>query len=194
MRFPLNLTFKILALAPQVFVRDADGALQLYVRQKALKLKEAVTVFADEAQTQVLYTINADRIIDIRARYTIRDASGAELGHLQGKGMRSLWKLHYEVSQNGETLFDIREANPWVKIVDGLFGEIPVLGLFSGYFFHPRFNVTRPDGSVVFQLEKQPAFLEGKYTIQREGQPTPNEEGIAILSLLMMLLLERRRG
>ncbi|HEX8432508.1 MAG TPA: hypothetical protein VF625_14555, partial [Longimicrobium sp.] len=62
MRFPLNLTFKILALAPQVFVRDADGELQLYVRQKALKLKEAVTVFADEAQTRVLYTINADRI------------------------------------------------------------------------------------------------------------------------------------
>ena len=71
MQFPLSLSFKILALAPQVYVRDASGVVQMYVRQKLMKLKEAVTVFADESQTTPLYTINADRVIDWSARYNI---------------------------------------------------------------------------------------------------------------------------
>jgi hypothetical protein len=194
MRFPLSFTFKKIALAPQIFVRDADEQLQLYVRQKLMKLKEAVNVYGDEAQTQLLYTVQADRVIDIKARYTIRDAAGVEIGHLQGKGMRSLWRLHYEVGRNGETVFEIREDNPWVKVIDSLVGEIPVVGLFSGYMFHPKYNVKRPDGSMVLQLIKEPALLQGKFRLERSADLTPAEEGVAVLGLLMMLLLERSRG
>lgn len=41
---------------------------------KAFKLKEAITVFADEAQTRPLYHINAGRVIDFSATYTINVA------------------------------------------------------------------------------------------------------------------------
>ena len=41
-RFPLELTFKILAIAPQIRVKDAEGNPVLYVKQKLLKLKEHV--------------------------------------------------------------------------------------------------------------------------------------------------------
>jgi hypothetical protein len=194
MRFPLSFTFKKIALAPQIFVRDADGQLQLYVRQKLMKLKEAVSVYADEAQTQLLYTVQADRVIDIKARYTMRDAAGIEIGHLQGKGMRSLWKLHYEIGRNGETVFDVREDNAWVKVIDGLVGQIPIIGIFTGYFFNPKYNVTRPDGTLALRLIKQPAFLQGVFTIEKSADLTPEEEGVAVLGLLMMLLLERARG
>jgi uncharacterized protein YxjI len=194
MRFPLSVSFKKLALAPQIFIRDADGQLQLYVRQKLMKLKEAVSIFGDEAQQNLLYTVQADRVIDIRARYTMRDAAGTEIGHLQGMGMRSLWKLHYEIGRNGSTVFSVREDNAWVKVVDRLVGEIPVIGLFTGYFLNPKYNVTRPDGSLALRLVKQPAFLQGLFTIEKVADLTPEEEGMAVLGLLMMLLLERRRG
>jgi uncharacterized protein YxjI len=52
-----------MALAPQLSVTDASGQQVLYVKQKLFKLKEAVNVFADAAQTRQLYTINADRIL-----------------------------------------------------------------------------------------------------------------------------------
>ena len=194
MRFPLTLSFKKVALAPQIYVHDADGQLQLYVKQKLMKLKEAVSIFGDEEQQNLLYTIQADRVIDIRARYTIRDTSGTEIGFLQGKGMRSLWKLHYEVGRNGQTVFDIREDNAWIKVLDGLLGEVPVLGLFTGYFLNPKYNITRPDGSLALRIIKQPAFFEGKFTIEKSADLTPHEEGVAVLGLLMMLLLERHRG
>ena len=194
MRFPLTLSFKKIALSPQIYVRDSDGQVQLYVKQKLFKLKEAVNIFADEAQTKLLYTVQADRVIDIRARYTIRDAAGTELGYLQGKGMRSLWKLHYEVGRNGHTAFEIREDNAWIKVIDGLVGEIPVVGIFTGYFLNPKYNMTRTDGSMALQVVKQPALFEGVFNIEKRAEISPEEEGIAVLGVLMMLLLERSRG
>ena len=194
MRFPLTLSFKKIALSPQIYVRDSDGQVQLYVKQKLFKLKEAVNIFADEAQTKLLYTVQADRVIDIRARYTIRDAAGTELGYLQGKGMSSLWKLHYEVGRNGHPVFEIREDNAWIKVIDGLVGEIPVVGIFTGYFLNPKYNMTRTDGSMALQVVKQPALFEGVFNIEKRAELSPEEEGVAVLGVLMMLLLERSRG
>ena len=67
MNYPLQLTFKLVALAPQLKVTDASGATVCYVRQKMFRLKESVEVFADETRTEKLCEIRADRIIDFSA-------------------------------------------------------------------------------------------------------------------------------
>src|SRR4028118_2414038 len=189
MDFPLPLRFKIMAIAPQISVTDNAGRLLMYVKQKAFKLKEAVTVFADEAQTRPLYSIKADRVIDISAQYAITDETGTQVGVLQRKGMRSLWRAHYEVSRGGGVVLAIREANPWVKVVDALVGELPVIGIFTGYILHPAYLVSRADtGEVVMKATKQAAFLEGKYNIERVGDLRPEDETLAVLNVLMMLL------
>lgn len=195
MNFPLSLNFKKIALAPQISVTDGAARLLFYVKQKAFKLKEAVTVFGDVEQTQPLYTINADRVLDISARYHINDMSGFGLGTLQRQGMRSLWRAHYEIMRGGGTVMHIREENPWIKVGDAIFGEIPILGIFSGYVFNPAYLVTRADnGQVLMRVQKEKAFLEGKYTITKSGEVSENDERLAILSILMMTLLERARG
>ena len=195
MDFPLQLRFKTVALSPQVSVTDASGRLLFYVKQKAFKLKETVNVFADAEQTRLLYRIAADRILDISAKYNIEDAaSGAPLGYVQRQGMRSIWRAHYEIHRAGAPALTIREENPWVKVVDGLVGEIPVVGMLTGYLFHPAYLVSRGGGAPGLRAVKQPAFLEGRYAIERPGQLGEEDETLAVLSLLMMLFLERRRG
>ena len=64
MNYPLKLSFKLLAIASQIYVRDANGNLLGYVKQKLFKLKENIDVFADEGQTQLLFNIKADRMLD----------------------------------------------------------------------------------------------------------------------------------
>jgi hypothetical protein len=196
MRFPLDLRFKIVAIAPQISVTDASGALLLYVKQKAFKLKESVTVFQDVEQTRPLYHMTADRVLDVSAQYRIEEAGGAPLGVLQRHGMRSLWRAHYEVHRGGGgPLLAIREENPWVKLLDGLLGEIPVLGLFSGYVLHPAYRVTRAAGqATIMRAVKQPALFEGRYTLERLEELAPADQTLAVLAALMMLLLERNRG
>jgi hypothetical protein len=193
--FPLSLSFKILALAPQIAVTDATGQLIAYVKQKLFKLKEEVTVFADREQTRGLYRISADRVLDISARYHIQDASGASIGVLERKGMRSLWRASYDIHRDGRPLLHIAEENPWVKMADGIFGELPIIGILSGFVFHPAYLVTYAGtGAPLLRAVKQPAFFESRYTIERVGTGDPEDERLAVLCLLMMVLLERRRG
>ena len=192
--YPLSMSFKIVALAPQFTIRDANGNLIAYVRQKLFKLKEAVTVFADEPQTQPLYTLKADRILDFSARYHFADTAGTSLGSIKRKGMRSLWKAQYDILDGDTPTMTIREENAWVKVFDALFGEIPLLGMFSGYLFHPAYLVARSDDAVVLRMEKQPAFFEGKFVVEKKASLSEAEEQRVLLSLIMMLLLERARG
>jgi uncharacterized protein YxjI len=192
--YPLRLSFKILAIARQLSVTDSTGRLVFYVKQKAFKLKEAVTIFADEGQTQPLFTMGADRVIDFSARYHFTDQRGAALGSVKRQGMKSLWRSRYDIMSGEQVVMTIQEANPWSKVFDSLFGEIPVLGMFTGYLFHPAYDVLRPNGTPVLRLVKEPAFLEGKFRIDQTGAMNENEELLALLSLLMMVLLERARG
>ncbi len=195
MEFPLDLRFKILAIASQIAVTDARRRLVYYVKQQAFKLKEAVTVFADEQQTRPLYRIAADRILDISARYRIVDEGGTELAALQRRGMRSIWKAHYEVHQGDRRLFLIREESAWVKVLDGFFESIPIVGLFSGYLFHPAYLVSRGEGEPpLLRVVKQPALFEGRFRIEAGGPADGEAMDLAVVSVLMLLLLERSRG
>lgn len=194
LNYPLTMSFKIVTLVPQFTIRDANGELIAHVRQKLFKLKEAVTVFADEAQSRPLYTLRADRILDFSARYEIADASGRSLGAVKRRGMKSLWKAHYDVLVGDQPQFTIRGESGWVNVLDGLFGEIPVVGMLSGYLFHPAYLVTGIDGTLAMRLEKQPAFFEGKFTLEKKAPVTVDDEQRILLSLVMMLLLERDRG
>jgi hypothetical protein len=195
MNFPLDLRFKILAIASQIYVNDAAGRLICYVKQKAFKLKEDITVFADEAQTVPIYRIHADRVIDFSAKYRIDDTSGRELGTVQRRGMRSFWRAQYEVHRGGMPVMTIQEENPWVKVADGFLSEIPILGLVSGYLFHPAYRVTRVEsGAVALRAQKQSAFMEGKFRIDSTGPLAEEEQLLGVLSVLMVIMLERARG
>ena len=193
--FPLEARFRILAIASQISVSDAAGTLLYYVRQKAFKLREAVTVFADEAQTRPLFTIEADRVLDLSARYRIQDTGGTELAVVQRHGMRSLWRTHYDIEMGGRTALTIREENPWTKVLDGIIGGIPIIGLLSGYLLHPAYLISPASGGApLLRVVKQPALLEGRFRFERLEPADDRTIEVAVLSSLMMLLLERERG
>ena len=86
LQYPLTLNFKIAALAPQISVTDASGREILYVRQKLMKLRDKIHVFADSSQAQELYEINADRILDWSARFAFTDPQGRTVGSRPAAG------------------------------------------------------------------------------------------------------------
>ncbi len=194
MQYPLELTFKLWAFAPQISVMDTQGSLQFYVKQKLFKLKELITVFADAERNTPLYYIKADRIIDFSARYDFTDANNNAIGAVKRRGLRSLWRARYDIFDGDDVIMTIQEKNPWIKVADALFAEIPIIGLLSGYVFNPVYLVSRPDETVVMRLEKIPSFLSRKFTIKAMNQLSEREEKQVLLSLIMMLLLERTRG
>lgn len=196
LQYPLTLTFKLLAFASQATVTDAGGRTVLYTKQKLLKFKEHVEIFTDNTRSKLLAEIKANKVIDWSARYHATDASGGAIGSVGRRGWRSIWRAHYESFNPGDEVpdFSIREENPGAKVADALLGEIPLVGLLTGYLFHPRYLATRSSGEPAMRLTKQAAFFEGRFQIDKVGNMTPREEMNLILSFLMLVLLERRRG
>ena len=197
MNYPLTFSFKLLALAPQIYVTDAGGRTICYVKQKLFRFKEKVEVFTDDTMQTLLATVEADRIIDWSARYTFKSPSGQVLGAVGRRGLKSLWKAHYDVFAPGaqSPTFAIQEANPFVKMLDAIVGGIPVIGMFTGYMLHPSYIATRGEaGAPTLRLTKQPAFFEGRFRLTQDGPADDGEQLALLLSFLMMNLLERQRG
>lgn len=196
LNYPLTLSFKIMAFASQATVTDSAGRTVLFTKQKMFKFREHVEIFTDNSKATRLADIRATKIIDWSARYLATDADGQPIGSVGRKGWRSMWRAHYEVFNPGDDTsdFSIREENPGAKVMDSLLGEIPVIGLATGYLFHPKYLATRSSGGPAMRLTKKAAFFEGRFSIEKPGEVTPREELNLILSFLMLVLLERKRG
>lgn len=196
MLFPLDIRFKLIAIAPQIFVSDARGTLVAYVRQKLLRLKEDVIVYADAERTRPLYRIRADRIIDIGARYTVTDAaSDVPIGSVRQRGLRSFWRASYEIEHDGRPAFTVREESVWVRILDNMVGRLPIVGALTGYVFHAAYRITNVATSQdVLRLVKRPALFEGRFQLEALAAMSDDEERLLLLSCMMILLLERQRS
>lgn len=194
LHFPLHFRFKLLTPSGDFLVHDAQGNTIAYTRQKIFALKDKIEVFNDDSRSQLRYRIDADRILDFNAVYRISDAQGNTLGSLRRKGMRSLWRVHYQIHDaQGQHIYDIREHNPWTAVANALFGEIPILGAFSGYLFHPRYHINTPDGQPGYLLKKQPALFEGRFSLSKTGNSSPHDETV-VLAAMAAILNERSAG
>lgn len=72
--------------------------LLFFVKQKAFKLKEDITVYADETKSKELLKIKARRMIDFSAIYDVVDVSlNQSIGSLRRKGFKSILKDSWEI-------------------------------------------------------------------------------------------------
>ncbi|MBF4983514.1 hypothetical protein FNJ87_03935 [Nonlabens mediterrranea] len=193
--YPVKFNFKVTTLSNDFTARNAQGQTIAYVKQKMFKLKEAVNVYSDETKTRVLFTIAANKWLDWSAAYSMMDANNNEIGKIARKGWRSMWKAEYNIiDQNQQLQYNVKEESAFTRFLDNLLGEIPILGFFTGYLFNPTYNVTNKQGQVVVKLKKMPSFLGKEFELTKHADIDEDDKERVMLGLMMMILLERRRG
>lgn len=75
-----------------------DGRPLFFVKLKAFRLKEDITVFADEALTHPLMSIKARQIIDFSAAYDVVDLTTQQrVGALRRRGFKSIVRDEWEI-------------------------------------------------------------------------------------------------
>lgn len=195
LNFPIKFKFNISTLANDFTATDVNGTTVAYVRQKMFKLKEDILIYENDSKTNVIFNIKADKWIDFSAAYSFTDRNGQELGKIARKGWASIWNAKYEIiDQNKQLQYQIREENAWVKVFDSLLGQIPILGILTGYLFNPKYKVMDKNGETVIRLKKEPSFFGRKFEITKLKNIDADDQQRTILALMMMILLERRKG
>jgi len=201
-QYPLKLNFKLIALAPRIIVTDAAGREVLFISQKVFKLKEDVRVYRDQSKQEEVFHINAEQILDFNTRYNFYESGNERhLGSVKAKGWRSIWRATYHIDDAaGQQTHYIKEDNPWVKVLDALFQEIPFAGIFAGYVFHPSYTAYRgsnyeDESQPVMRIHKEAAFFEGVYRMELLNPAVDATEEIrTLLSFMLMVQFMRRRG
>ena len=196
LNYPLDFKFKITTLASDFNITDRNGNYVAYVRQKMFRLKEDVIVFSDESRTKELFNIKANQWIDFNASYMMTDLlTGKKFGSLARKGVRSIWKARYDIiDEKDKPIYQINEDNGWIKVFDSFLGEIPILGMLTGYFLNPSYTVKDNAGKEYFRLKKMPSLVGRRFQLERLIDIDDEDESLVVLSFLMMVLLERARG
>lgn len=99
-------------------VTDHEDRLVALVRHPVLRLKEQFQVFADEARTQPIATIQARQMIALNFTYDITDPqTGAWLGTLRSRGLKSLFRDTWDALDQQEQPIGLLEEEglSWLR-------------------------------------------------------------------------------
>ena len=116
----LHVRRKVLKLLGAEFqISDGYDEFLGLARQKALKLKEDIRVYADEAATEEVLAIKARQIVDFSAAYDVMDpATGQKYGALRRKGLASMFRDSWEIlDQDDLPIGTIQEDNLFWALV-----------------------------------------------------------------------------
>lgn len=145
-------------MGAEMRVLDHSGQLAAFAEARRLKLREEMTVYADEAKTQPLVNIKARQVIDFGATYDITDAtSGQPLGALRRHGLQSsfvrdTWTI---LDPQEAEIGTIQEDSAWMGVVRRF---IDIVSLFVPQ----RYDLT-VDGQSVGQLQRSRNLFVLKY-------------------------------
>ncbi|PTA67626.1 hypothetical protein [Deinococcus arcticus] len=202
LQFPLTLTFKF-SLLTELRVTDASGALAAVVKEKTFSVRDEVRVYADEARTQQTHGIRAEGFLagalDWKARRLIRRVDGTPVGALQAQGMRTLWGAVYELlGPEGDLRFTIRDDHPWLNVLEGLIGAIPLIGdliaMGFDYLVNPTYTVSDAAGQPRYRVHKKRSLFSRRFTVDTLRPDDTGDSELVLLGLVQLVLRERERG
>lgn len=179
--------FKLFGAAFHIYAED--GSLLAYSKQKAFKLKEDIRVYSDESMSDELLLIQADRVIDFSASYTVIDSrAGEHVGSLRRKGWSSLFRDSWEIlDADGVVRGKVLEDSSWKALARRF---VDAASLFLPQTFH-----LKVDDETVATMKQNFLAIPPKYFVDlshdtEDRLPRP----LAVAAVILLLAIEGRQS
>lgn len=106
-----------------------------FAEQDRFAFREAVTVWTNEHKGTVLFTIKAEKLLDVHGKFLISDANGALIGYCKkvfgASLLRSTWELY---DAHGALICIAHESSHAMAIARRVAQFIPVISEISPFF------------------------------------------------------------
>lgn len=185
---------KIQPLVNQYAVYEADaegkaGAMVAFAQQKRLSFKEKFTVYGDDTKAQIVFELQARQMIDLGARYDVRDTDGTIIGTLGKDFKSSLLRSTWHVFRPGEEASPaliVQERNKNLAIVRRVWELLPVLSEIP-FFVKYHFDFINPaDGQVVASYNKTTTLFD-HYQLTINDETTVGVDWRVLVGLGIMM-------
>jgi uncharacterized protein YxjI len=145
------------------------GGPVAYVRQKKLAIKERVNFFADEAESQELFHIQARTWLDTGgSRYDVVDAGGGTIGTLHHRLRQSLLRTTWGITNGaGEEVAVARERSQVAAVLRRAIDFVPDVGGLVPIPYNFDILVA---GAVVGSMNRK-FQLRDRYVLDLSGDP-----------------------
>ncbi len=119
------------------------GQLVAFAQQKRLAFKEKVTFYSDESKSQPIFTLRAEKVLDVHGRYIVEDIQGNVIGSFKKEFKKSLVKSTWSILDTyDQPLFTVAENSLALALLRRFAGFLPIIGdvvdilvLFLRYHF-----------------------------------------------------------
>lgn len=153
---------KIQPLVNQYAIYEAgadgqQGQMVGFAQQKRFAFKEKFTIYTDDSKSAVAFDIQARQVIDLGARYDVRDADGTVIGTI-GKDfksslLRSTWHI-FRPGQEDKPALIAHERTQGLAILRRIWDFLPFVGDVP-FLIKYHFDFIDPaDGRVVATYNK----------------------------------------
>lgn len=116
----------------EIFSANQDGTkgdLLAFAEQKRFAIREKLTFFADATKQKTVFTMRAEKVMDVHGRYLIEDAKGTHLGSLKKEFKKSLLVSSWQILDiQDKTLLKVSESSMLLAILRRTIGFVPIIG------------------------------------------------------------------
>lgn len=168
-----------------LYERGTKGERIAFAEQARFAFREAVTVWTDDSKSDVLFTIKAEKLLDVHGKFLVHAVDGTRIGYCQKAFGASLLRSTWEVYDTSDTLlFTAKEKSQMVAVLRRIAHFIPFVDEIAQFI---PFN---------FLFEKQGAIVGGHTRIwgsltdqykQEIGSELTNVDRRLVLALGILL-------
>ena len=183
---------KITVLTNKYEIRDAatgdeSGQLLAYVEQAKMKIREKISFYSDSAKSQLLFTMRAEKVLDIHGKYLIEDVDGKLLGAIKKDFQKSLFQSSWLVIDTQDrVVFRFEEDNLVVAILRRLSEFIPFVGDLIKFFPY-HFGVLNPtDGQSVGRYQKV-SVIRDRYILNMQDDAWASVDSRVLMGMAIAL-------
>ncbi len=149
-QFLLQQKLTLLINRYEYFLYDGDvlGMQIAFAEQKRFAFREAITVWTNASRGEVLFTVKAEKILDIHGKFLVNDPEGNLIGYCRKAFGASLLRSTWEVYDSQDhLLFIVKEQSLAMAIFRRVAQFIPYLTDIAPFF--PFNFILEKDGKVV---------------------------------------------
>ena len=133
---------KLAALVNQyrVYATDQSGNktdLIAFAQQKRFSFKERIDFYADESRSRVIFSVKAEKVMDIHGKFIVTDEKDQPLGAIRKNFGSSLLRSTWEILHNDELYITVQERSVPLAVMRRIWGFVPIIGDLPFFFkFH----------------------------------------------------------
>ena len=166
-------------------VVSPENQLILFVKLKALKLREDIRLFADEAQAEEILRIHARTILDIGTIYDVFDsATDQKIGSVKRKGWKSILQDEWEIWDENEQVLALMSEDSML---------LALVRRFLTNLIPQKFTIADNKAQTVANIKQN----FNPFTIRLScnvNEASPIDRRLTMVATIMLAAIEGRQG